>query len=98
VMPLLSGDNLFGIIEDFDPDLIILDYLLREKNGGEICLELKNDPCKKYIPVIMLSAYPEAAINNSRFGCDAFLSKPFDLTLLVDEISSIIEARTSVVK
>ncbi len=92
VKPLLSADNLFAIIESFRPRLIILDYLLRGKNGGEICLELKNDPIKKDIPVIMLSAYPEAAIGNFQFKCDSFLPKPFDLTSLVNEINIFISA------
>lgn len=86
VRPMLSGDNVFRMIEDFEPNLIILDYLLRGKTGGEICQDLKNDPVKKDIPVIMLSAHPEAAIKKSEFGCDSFLPKPFDLNLLVKEI------------
>ncbi len=47
VRPILSGDNVFRMIEDFEPNLIILDYLLRGRNGGENCLDLKNDPDKK---------------------------------------------------
>ncbi len=91
VRPMLSGDNVFRMIDDFEPNLIILDYLLTGKNGGEICQDLKSDPLKKDIPVIMLSAHPEAAKRNSEYGCDSFLSKPFDLDRLVHEIKMFID-------
>lgn len=98
VRPMLSGDNVFRMIDDFEPNLIILDYLLSGKNGGEICQDLKSDPLKKAIPVIMLSAHPEAAVKKSEFGCDSFLSKPFDLNLLVNEIKMFINPDPIVVR
>lgn len=98
VRPMLSGDNVFRMIDDFEPNLIIIDYLLSGKTGGEICQDLKNDPSKKDIPVIMLSAYPEAAKRNCEFGCDAFMSKPFDLNVLVTEIKSFINPDAIVIR
>ncbi|MES2873275.1 MAG: response regulator [Bacteroidota bacterium] len=98
VRPMLSGDNVFRMIDDFEPNLIIIDYILRGKTGAEICKDLKNDPAKKDIPVIMLSAYPEAATGNSEFCCDAFMSKPFDLNALVSEIRSFINPDAIVIK
>ena len=98
VRPMLSGDNVFRMIDDFEPNLIILDYLLNGKNGGEICQDLKNDPLKRGIPVIMLSAHPEAAKRNSEYGCDSFLSKPFDLNLLINEIRMFIDPEPFVLR
>lgn len=98
VRPMLSGDNVFRMIDDFEPNLIIIDYLLSGKTGGEICQDLKNDPSKKNIPVIMLSAYPEAAQKNSEYGCDAFMSKPFDLNVLVTEIKSFINPDATIIR
>lgn len=98
VRPMLSGDNVFRMIDDFEPNLIIIDYLLSGKTGGEICQDLKNDPSKKDIPVIMLSAYPEAAQKNSEYGCDAFMAKPFDLNVLVSEIKSFINPDAIVIR
>lgn len=98
VRPMLSGDNVFRMIDDFEPNLIIIDYLLSGKTGGEICQDLKNDPSKKDIPVIMLSAYPEAAQRNSEYGCDAFMAKPFDLNVLLSEIKSFINPDAIIVR
>lgn len=98
VRPMLSGDNVFRMIDDFEPNLIILDYLLSGKNGGEICQDLKNDPQKKDIPVIMLSASPEAAKKRAEFSCDSFLAKPFDLNVLVNEIKIFIDPNPIVIR
>lgn len=94
VRPLLSGDNLFRMIDDFEPNLIILDYLLSGRNGGEICHELKQIPEKKDIPIIMLSAFPEAAVKTADCGVDSFLPKPFDLNILVKEINNYLNPQT----
>ncbi|MEJ7778276.1 MAG: response regulator [Daejeonella sp.] len=95
---LLSGDNVVRMIDDFEPDLIIIDYILNGRTGGEICQELKSDPGRKNIPVIMLSADPEAARRNSEYGCDSFLPKPFDLNVLVNEIRGYIDTDPRVVR
>lgn len=95
---LLSGDNVVRMIYDFEPDLIIIDYRLNGRTGGEICLELKSDPEMKNIPVIMLSADSEAAKRNSEYGCDSFLPKPFDLNVLVNEIRGYIDIEPRVVR
>ena len=98
VRPMLSGDNVFRMIDDFEPDLIILDYFLTGKNGGEICQDLKKDPLKKDIPVIMLSGHPEALKKSSEYGCDSFIPKPFNLNELVSEIKTFIDPEPYVLR
>lgn len=73
------GENIFTMIDNFEPDLIILDYVLRGIDGGEICIQLKNDPATHQIPVIMLSAHSAVGKKMDQYGYDAFVSKPFDL-------------------
>lgn len=90
VRPLLSGENVFSMIDNFEPHLIILDYLLRGEDGGEICIKIKNNPVTSKIPVIMLSAHSEIRFKIDQYGYDAFLPKPFDLSLLINGIKSFI--------
>lgn len=73
------------------PDLVLLDYEMKEMNGGEVCQKLKSDPDTQHIPVIILGS---AATEDARgkclaAGCRAFLLKPIrreDLIRVVEEI------------
>ena len=86
-------DNIFAIIEGFDPDLIILDYLLSGINGGEICHQIKVNPKTTDLPVIIMSAYPRVIKSLGYYGCDDFIAKPFDLDDIVDRIKNLIDGR-----
>jgi DNA-binding response OmpR family regulator len=65
------------------PDLIILDVLLSGKDGRSICRRLKSRGDTKHIPVIMISAHPDAADSSVEVGADAFLAKPWDIDELI---------------
>jgi DNA-binding response OmpR family regulator len=83
-------NNIFSVIEDFDPDLIILDYILSGINGGEICHQIKANPKTTDLPVIIMSAYPRVIRSLGYYGCDDFISKPFDLDDIVRRIKNLI--------
>ena len=68
-------------------DLIIMDMLLSGLNGLDICADLKNDNETKHIPVIMISAHPNAREACLNAGADDFISKPFDMQDMVKKIN-----------
>ncbi len=68
------------------PDLIILDVLLSGKDGRIICKKLKGEQETGHIPVIMISAHPNAKQSVKEVGADDFLAKPFD----VDELLALV--------
>jgi DNA-binding response OmpR family regulator len=68
------------------PDLIILDVLLSGKDGRLICQRLKNQHDTKHIPIIMISAHPNAKQSVAAVGADDFLAKPFD----ADELLTLV--------
>lgn len=72
-------DNILPEIENFSPDVVVLDYLLGEINGGEICHQIKLNKSTSGLPVILISAYPRVLQSLGDYGCDDFISKPFDL-------------------
>ena len=72
------------------PDLIILDVLLSGKDGRTICKKLKNQQETKHIPILMISAHPDAARSVKDVGADAFLAKPFDLAKLLALVENYI--------
>lgn len=73
-----TGDILVDI-EDFNPDLVIIDYILNGINGGELCSQIKRNPKTSGVPVIITSAYPRVFQSIGRYECNDFISKPFDL-------------------
>ncbi len=65
------------------PDLILLDILLSGKDGRTICRDLKAHPATRHIPIIMMSAYPRAALSAHQAGAEGFIAKPFKLKELL---------------
>jgi DNA-binding response OmpR family regulator len=73
-------------IEIFKPQLILLDVLLSGHDGRHICRRLKSQDKTKDIPIIMISAHPDAEKSALEAGANAFLPKPFDIGKLRDQI------------
>jgi len=71
-------------------DDVLTDYLLSGTNGGKICQLIKSNKDTCHIPVILISAYPELAVSLGHFGFDAFITKPFDINVLVSKIGELI--------
>lgn len=88
-----NGNEGLEKIDSFKPDLIILDLLMPEKDGFDVCKTIKSDEALKNIPVITLSSFTE--LFDMRFGTqdthkalptDIYMSKPFDPVILLREI------------
>lgn len=73
------------------PDLFILDLMLPDMDGYDICKRLKNDPKYSSIPVIMLSAKSEESdkIIGLELGADDYVTKPFSQKELLARIKVI---------
>jgi DNA-binding response OmpR family regulator len=69
------------------PDVIILDVLLSGKDGRLICQKLKSQEETMRIPIIMISAHPNAKQSVSAVGADDFVAKPFDIDELLAKIA-----------
>ena len=83
-------DDIHSLVTTHQPDLVILDYIMENVNGGEICAQLKKKEDTKNLPVIILSAYDKVIKSLGNYGCDAFISKPFDMMDLVNNIKRIL--------
>lgn len=69
------------------PDVIVLDVLLSGKDGRLICQKLKSQQETKHIPIIMISAHPNAKQSVAAVGADDFVAKPFDMDDLLAKIA-----------
>jgi len=81
-------ENTFDKIESFKPDLILLDVLISGNDGRVLCKQLKSEPDKKNIPIIMFSAHPSAAATIKEYGANDFIAKPFDVNDLLTKITN----------
>lgn len=79
-------------VQQFAPQVILLDVLLSGSDGREFCRRLKANPETKHITVIMFSAHPGAAGQISDYGADDFVPKPFHLHSLLQRVLSHIGA------
>lgn len=85
-----------GFARTFLPDLVILDVMMPELNGIQICRMLRADPALKHVPIIFLTAKAEEGdrIQGLENGADDYVSKPFSTKELVLRVQSILR-RTS---
>ena len=77
-------------IENCHPDLILLDVMLPDGNGVEICYKLKSESETSSIPVIIMSAHIDSSILKKSCG-DDFLAKPFDISDFSGKVSRQLE-------
>lgn len=80
-----------GTARTFLPDLVVLDIMMPELNGIQVCRILRADPKLRHVPIIFLTAKAEEADRIAGFevGCDDYVCKPFSVKELVLRIQSI---------
>ncbi len=81
VIEASDGVEAISFVRQFEPDLVLLDYMMPDKNGMEVCREIRNDSRLSHIPVIMLTARADEKIKLEclKAGASDFISKPFAL-------------------
>jgi two-component system alkaline phosphatase synthesis response regulator PhoP len=90
-----NGEVVENAVRDRPPDLIILDILLSGHDGGTICRQLKSQQHTRHIPILLISAHPDARAMSVQAGADAFVPKPFDIDFLLDRIERLLHPGTA---
>lgn len=88
VKTAMDIQSFFSLMDDYQPNLVLIDYLLQGINGGEVCHQIKSEEETREVPVILMSAYPRVFESLGTYGCDEFIAKPFDLYSLIDKVKS----------
>ena len=80
-----NGDEALMMVREEEPDLIILDWMLPNVSGIEICRRVKSNPETRAIPIIMLSARSEEAdrVRGLETGADDYVIKPYSVLELI---------------
>ena len=87
-----DGDQAMSMIRKSKPNILILDVMMPEKNGYEVCQEIKSDPSLKDIHVWILTAKGRAADRETGLaqGADEFITKPFSPMMLAARVKELL--------
>ncbi len=90
-----DGIAALSLVEERQPDLILLDVMMPRMSGFEVCQKLKGDPATRDIPIIMVTALNEVGDveRGVEAGTDDFLSKPFNKLELMTRVKSLLRLR-----
>ncbi|HHX89557.1 MAG TPA: response regulator, partial [Paracoccus sp.] len=83
-----DGEEALLLVAENPPDLVILDWMMPNLSGIEVCRRLKADPATRAIPVIMLSARLDVPdrVHGLETGADDYVSKPYSMAELMARI------------
>ena len=93
VRGVANGQAALDAIEEEHPDLVLLDIMLPEIDGFEICRRIKANPDTKGIPVVMLTAKKsrEDMARGEEVGADWYITKPFKSAMVIETIQRFID-------
>ena len=83
-----TGDEAMLMVEEVEPDVIILDWMLPGVSGIEICRRLKTNAATRNVPVIMLTARSEESdrVRGLETGADDYVVKPYSVVELTARV------------
>ena len=89
----VNGNEAWEMMQEELPDLVISDVMMPQMDGNELCRLIKQDKRIAHIPVILLTARQntEAKLEGLQTGADDYVTKPFNMTILVLRIRKLIE-------
>ena len=92
VKGVADGQAALDVVFSMKPDLVLLDIMLPEIDGFEVCRQIKTNEATKHIPVIMLTAKKsrEDMARGEQVGADWYITKPFKSAMVIETIQRFI--------
>jgi two-component system cell cycle response regulator len=90
-----SGRDALAIVAGGQTDIVLLDVMMPEMDGFEVCRQMKADPATAHIPVVMITALdqPSDRVKGLQAGADDFLTKPVDDVQLMARVKSLVRLK-----
>ena len=85
VIPAANGEEALMLVKEEQPDLVLLDWMLPNVSGIEVCRQLKGTPGTRSLPILMLSARSEEVdrVRGLETGADDYVVKPYSIVELM---------------
>lgn len=92
-----DGDEALKLVETCHPDLVLLDVMMPQKSGYEVCMRMRERDDWRNIKVIMLSAKGrDAEVSKGvAIGADVYVTKPFSTRELMGKIKELLEQKSA---
>ncbi len=95
VIEVANADEVFDAADRHRPDLIVLDYVMPERNGADVVEELRTDETLAQIPIVFLTGRSDIAEETlDEIGVAGLIEKPFDTSALPDRLHAYVSAST----
>jgi DNA-binding response OmpR family regulator len=87
---LTDGRRALDVARSNRPDLIVLDWIIKDSTGEDVLRQLRGDSEMAAVPVLMVSAVHNGEMTARTYGANAFLRKPFSAEALVGAIQALL--------
>ena len=87
-----NGEEALALVESFRPDLVLLDIMMPQRSGYEVCQRMRSRADWRHIKIVMLSAKGrEAEVSKGlSLGADAYVTKPFSNRELIAQVGELL--------
>lgn len=86
-----GGIEALELARKYTPDLVILDVMMPDLNGKEVCKQLKKDNSPPYVMMLTAMGQKVDKIDALEVGADEYITKPFDPDKLLERVAQILK-------
>jgi CheY-like chemotaxis protein len=86
-----NGQHGLARVQDVNPHLVVLDFMMPVMNGAEMASALRELPGMRHIKILMSSSLPEETVRNHFSKYDAFLRKPYNVDAALKLIAELLK-------
>ncbi len=90
-----DGESALQHMKSDPPDIVLLDVVMPEIDGYEVCKRIRSDPDLLHVPIVMISVKsdPEDIVRGLQAGADDYLEKPFEDVVVLARIRSLVRSK-----